>query len=425
MTLEDLKDWRTDFEEYVARFAEIYPRPQTRAHASEYVLGLMSPLERKNGWRLAEHAGHSSPDELQRLLYRSTWSSEQALDVMLEFVNERFGVSDAIVVLDETGFIKKGRHSVGVQRQYSGTAGKVDNCQIAVFASYVSSKTHLLVDRRLYLPKSWVDDRPRCRAAEVPDGIDYRSKPQLAVEMLEHLIQRRLPFAWVSADEVYGNAGHLRQAIAAMGKRYVLAISSTTKGWRKRPPTIAPDEEPPDGQKRHNGRPRVRRRLAPDAPAPQTVQSITEALPDRSWTRLSLFDGEKGPRQYDWVAKRLVVWCDEADGEELWLLARRSIEQPRQIAYYLSNAPRSTPIEEMARVAMQRYTIEQCFEEAKSDLGMDHYEVRSWPSWHRHLTLTMMAMSWLAHMRASYQKTGGSRRIAPFDRGRSGRVDDR
>jgi len=405
MTAKDLASWRKEFEAFHARFSSVFSREESRQHASEYMRGLMAPVERKNGWQIAEQAGHARPDRLQRLLHRSTWSADEARDVLLEFVAERFGISDGIGILDETGFLKKGQQSVGVQRQYSGTAGKIDNCQVAVFVGYLCGSNHLLVDRRLFLPQSWSEDAPRRQKAAVPESIAHRSKPELAAEMLEHCWQHGLPMRWVSGDEVYGNAQHLRRTISQHGKLYVLAVSSTTTGWTKRPPTIEPDAPSEGGQKRPSRRPRVRRRLAPEAEPPQTVRQLIAALPERKWQRLSLLRGEKGPRRYDWTARRFVTWSDGADGEELWLVARRSIDSPEEIAYYVSNAPRTTAIEEMARVAMQRYAIEQCFEEAKGELGLDHYEVRTWPSWHRHVTLTMMALAWLASLRASHQKT--------------------
>jgi SRSO17 transposase len=317
---------------------------------------------------------------------------------LIDYVAERFGISDGIGVVDETGFLKKGKHSVGVQRQYSGTAGKIDNCQIGVFVGYISGTTHLLVDRGLYMPRSWIDQTDRCAIASVPATITHQTKAAMAAEMLQRCWQRGLEMRWVTGDEVYGNAGEFRQAISRHGKLYVLAVSSSTSGWTERPPT-------------HQSRRSSRRRLNDEAPAPQTVAQIIAAVAEQSWRRLSLLRGEKGPRRYDWTAVRLVVWENLADGEELWLLARRSIDVPDDIAYYLSNAPTTTPIEDMARVAMQRYGIEQCFEEAKGELGLDHYEVRTWPSWHRHVTLTMMAAAWLATMRASNQKTepGGRR----------------
>ena len=410
MTAEELSGWSEDFESFHARFAAVFARSQTQTHAAEYMRGMMTPLERKNGWHLAEQAGHQRPDALQRLLHRNAWSAEEARDLLLEFVIEDFGTSDAIGVLDETGFLKKGTHSVGVQRQYSGTAGKVDNCQIGVFLGYVSGSTHLLVDRRLYLPQSWSDVPERCRAAAVPETVTHQTKSELAAEMLVHCWGRGLPMRWVTGDEVYGNARHLRQTIDSHGRLYVLAVCSTTTGWLERPPSVP-------APRRGSGR-----RLRADAPAAQTVAQMLESLPASAWKRLSLMRGEKGPRRYDWAAVRLVTAVAGLDSEELWLLARRSIDSPEEIAYYLSNAPATTPIEDIARVAMQRYTIEQCFEETKSELGIDHYEVRTWPSWHRHITLTMMAAAWLAHMRASYQKTepsGGRSRTRGTDDRRS------
>jgi len=408
MHADDLQTWQEELEAFQARFASLFVRSEPRCQAADYMRGLMSPIERKNGWHLAEHLAQQSPDATQRLLYRAQWSADDARDRLVSIVAESFGHPDGIGVLDETGFLKKGTKSVGVARQYSGTAGKVDNCQIGVFLAYVGHDTHVLVDRRLYLPQAWCDDTARCRRAGVPESVSFQTKPALGTAMLKHCWDMGLPMRWVTGDEVYGNACEVRDFIAAHDRLYVLAVASTTPAWLTRPQTIAPLEQPTaKGQKKPNGRPRIRRRLAAGAQAVQTVAHIVNALPTKAWKRLALLAGEKGPRRYDWARVRVIESRKSLDGPEAWLLVRRSIDTPSERAYYLSNASEKTSLEELVTVAMQRYAIEQCFGEVKEQLGLDHYEVRTWNSWHRHVTLTLMAHVWLASMRARNKKIGG------------------
>jgi SRSO17 transposase len=372
--------------------------------------GLMSLVGRKNSWQLAEAMGDKRPDATQRLLYHAKWEADKARDELQRYIIENWGDEGGIGVVDETGFLKKGNKSVGVKRQYSGTAGKVDNCQVGVFLSYTVPKGQVLLDRRLYLPKEWSADAERRSEAKVPKEITFQTKPEQAVEMLEQAWERGVPMRWVTGDEVYGDAPDLRDSVANHGRLYVLAVSSHTPVWCRRPPVEEPNRET-------GGRPRIHPRLAEDAPPASKVAKVVVAWPEGQWQRLTVAQGEKGPRTYDWGRARVVESRDGLPGPESWLLARRSVTDPTDIAYYLSHAPVETPLLTLAQVAAARYTVEQCIEESKGETGLDEYEVRHWHSWHRHITLSMMAHAWLAVTR---QKAGGGKGIRPHIGGTDG-----
>jgi SRSO17 transposase len=392
MTAEELDEWGTDFVRFCARFADVFGRKEPRAQATKYLRGLMSSVPRKNSWQVAEVVGDRIPDATQRLLYRSKWRADAAQDRLRQFVAEVFGEGDAIGVVDESGFIKKGEHSVGVKRQYSGTAGKVENCQIGTFLSYATTKGHAFLDRRLYLPKEWCSDLERRERAKVPADVIFQTKPEQAMAMLKDAWQAGVPMRWVAGDEVYGDATALRDLIARNERWYVLAVRTHTPVWTERPQVIEPKPQ-------ERGRPRTQVRLAEDAPPAITMKEVVDHWPESRWQRLTVAEGEKGLITYDWACQRVIEKCDGLPGREAWLIARRSPSDPTDIAYYLSNAPADMPLLKLAQVASTRYTVEQCIEEAKGETGLDEYEVRHWHSWHRHITLSMMAHAWLAYVR--------------------------
>ncbi len=403
MIPEELEVWAEEFEAFHARFAHIFARSEPREQAAKYIRGLLSPIERKNGWRLAEAVGDATPDRTQRLLYQAKWDAEAARDLLQTFVVETLGHPEAIGVVDETGFLKKGSKSVGVKRQYTGTAGKVENCQVGVFLAYATPKGQTFLDRRLYLPREWCADRARCREARVPPEVVFRTKPELAIEMLKHAWAQGVPMRWVTGDEVYGDSSQLRDAIKAEeGHYYVLAVSSNTSVWTERPAV-----EPPT--QKTGGRPRAKARLVAGASPPTTVTAVVAAWPEERWQRLTVAEGEKGPRTYDWACGRVVESRDRLPGPDAWLLARRSLSDPTDIAYYLSNAPLDTPLLTLAQVASSRHAVEQVIEEGKGETGLDEYEVRYWHSWYRHITLSMLAHAWLVSIRCLAAEKGGSR----------------
>jgi len=382
MTLDELDSWAGEFEDFQARFAPLFARREPREAARQYLRGLVAPVARKNCWQMAEAVGEADPQSMQRLLYSAQWDADLARDELQQFVRERFGARDGIGIIDETGFLKKGTQSVGVKRQYSGTAGKVENCQVGVFLTYFTRRGYTFLDRRLYLPREWCTDEDRRRAAKVPDAVTFQTKPELAVAMLEHAWAQGVPMAWVTGDEVYGDAPAVRDTVARADKKYVLAVAANTPVWRERVLRAAP---------------------AGEIPPWETVAAVVAAWAPRRWHQITVAEGEKGPRAYAWARERVVESREGRPGPTGWLLARRSLTDATNIAYYLSNASKHTALLTLATVAAARWSIETTIEEGKGETGLDEYEVRYWHSWHRHMTLSMMAHAWLAAIR---QTTG-------------------
>jgi SRSO17 transposase len=373
-------------------------RPEARRHAMDYLRGLIAEVERKNGWQLAEYAGYAHPRGIQRVLGRYAWDAEAVRDDLRRWVVDELGDPRGVLVVDETGFPKQGRHSAGVARQYSGTLGKIANCQVGVFLGYATPRGHVGLDRALFIPRAWFADRERCRRVGIPDEADHRTKPSLALALIEHALDGGVPAAWVTADEVYGSDGKLRRALEARGQAYVLAVRSneSTTTW------------PPYGP-----------------PAQVRVAGVAAAVPAEGWRRLSCGEGAQGPRLYDWAAvpRRPAL----REGWVHGVLLRRHPERPDEVAYYLVYAPAETPLTEIVRAAGARWTIDDLFKLAKGQVGLDHYEVRSWDGWHRHITLALLA---IAALTIGARKKGGrpapttsrspSRRSAGCSSGSSG-----
>ena len=379
MRPEELESWEDDFAAFHARFAGLFGRREPREQCIKYLRGLLALVERKNGWQLAEVVGDTTPDRTQRLLYQNHWDADAARDILQALVTESLGEDEGIGVVDETGFVKKGTHSVGVKRQYSGTAGKVENCQIGTFLSYVTSHGHVLLDRRLYLPKEWSADPERRAQAKVPEEVCFQTKPEQALEMLAHAWEQGVPMRWVAGDEVYGESDPLRDSIRSHQRWYVLGVQSDRCVWLPQESGASP-----------------RGSLRP-------VREVVAGWADSRWQRLLVAEGAKGPRLYDWACQQIAENRGGAVGPPGWLLARRSVSDPTESAYYLAHGPTGVTLQTLAEVASQRFTVEQCLEEAKGETGLDEYEVRYWPSWYRHITLSMMAHAWLAFVRAKSQ----------------------
>jgi SRSO17 transposase len=363
--------WMSLFDQLCERLGPCFARSETREGVKAYLRGLLSPVERKNGWQLAEQAGLSTPYAMQYLLNRAVWESDEVRDIGLAYVREMLGPG-GILVIDETGFLKKGNKSVGVQRQYSGTAGRIENCQIGVFLTYALHADHTLVDRELYLPKSWTEDRQRCQAAHVPGEVSFATKPELAARMLWRTLDEGLWASWVTGDTVYGNHRPLRAGLEARSQAYALAVSCQeqveVQGERKR------------------------------------VDRLADALGPDQWQRITVGDGSKGPRDFDWAAVELAP--PDKPGWKKWLIVRRSLvegKKPAERAYMLVFAKVETTLAQMAEAIGTRWTVEQCFEEGKGEVGLDHYEVRSWQGWYRHITLCMLAHAFLVVLRTRSQ----------------------
>ena len=356
------------------RISHRFGRREPWQRVLSYLKGLLSPIERKNGWQLAEYAGDKTPDGLQRLLATYDWDADLVRDDLRSYVVEHLGDPNGVLVVDETGFIKKGVKSVGVKRQYSGTAGRIENCQVGVFVSYASSRGRAFLDRELYLPKEWAEDAVRRAEAGVPEDVEFATKPQLAKSMLKRALDAGVPASWVTADEVYGNDRRLRLWLEQEQMSHVLAIKSTEALWT-------------------------------DSGFVQVgAAALAAEVPSDQWVRRSCGDGAKGPRIYDWT--RVSIRPLKEPGKGYWLLVRRSVAKPEELAYYVCFGPAETTVEELVRVAGTRWAIEEGFEEAKGEVGLDQYEVRRWVGWYRHITLALLAHAFLAVTRIHAAEKG-------------------
>ena len=377
------------FAAFHEEFAPLFGRKEARQRSEQYVRGLLvQQTDRRNAENVAEMIAGATPRTLQRLLTEAPWPTEPVIDRLQAYVGARLTTPEGVFVIDESGFPKQGRKSVGVARQYCGTLGKVGNCQLGVFLSYVSARGHALVDKRLYLPPAWIDDPARCRAAGVPEEIGYQSKAELGLAMLRQArAAGHLQGHWVAGDDAYGMVPTLREALAAEGWRYVLDVPRTTPVFTQPAQTVVP---PWSGR----GPVPTTPRLAPDAPAPQTVQTVAARLAPTAWQELTVAEGAQGPRTYQFAALRVWESREGLPGRACWLLLRRNLDGS-EARYYLSNAPEDTPLLTLAQVAAARWTIETEFETAKGETGLDEYEVRRWAGWHHHLTLALLAAAFL------------------------------
>jgi SRSO17 transposase len=361
--------WCEELGALEARLGELFVRAEPRRQTGLYLEGLLSAAKRKNGWQLAEQIGDARPWRTQRVLSHVLWDQDAARDLCRGYVIEHLGTADGVLIVDETGFLKKGEHSAGVARQYSGTAGRIENVQIGVFLAYASGKGHALIDRELYLPEEWCDDAARRDEAAIPEEVTFATKPALAGRMIGRALDAGLPCAWVLGDEIYGSDRRLRMDLERREQPFVFAIRSNEKLWAML-----------DG---HLGQ--------------HAASRLAASLPARAWRRLSAGAGSKGERLYDWARLRLTRL--QPPPWDHWLLVRRSRKDPQDLAYYVVFGPDRTTLATLAQVAGRRWAIEECFEVAKQEVGLADYEIRSWHGWYRHITLAMLALAFLAAMR--------------------------
>jgi SRSO17 transposase len=355
--------WSESFNELFARVAGCFANAAVRRHGRAYVLGLLSQTERKNSWWLAEFAGDASPDGLQRLLNFSPWDEDACRDALCRYVVRELGDPGAVLAADETGFLKKGRMSAGVARQYTGTAGRVENCQVGVFLAYCAPDgSRALIDRELYIPKKWAQDRDRCKAAGIGDEVSFATKPQLAKTMIGRAVNAGVPFKWVTGDEVYGGSPELREWLEAEKIPYVLAVACSAM-------------------------------IPVAAQRAMRADELAALVPAGAWQQASCADGSKGPRLYDWA-------LIGTGSEDHWLMVRRSLQPGEkgdlELAFYRCYSPRPVTLAELTAVAGARWGVEDCFAEAKNEAGLDHYQVRRYRAWYRHITLSMLAHAFLA-----------------------------
>lgn len=373
----EVSGWRAELDGLLTRLGRLFVRAEPREQAGRYFEGLLGPVRRKNGWQLAEAIGDARPWRTQRVLSHVLWDEGAARDLCRDYAIERLGAEDAVLVVDETGFVKKGGHSAGVARQYSGAAGRIENSQVGVFLAYGSRKGHALIDRRLYLPEAWAGDLERRRAAKIPEDVPFRTKPEIAREMIARALDAGVPCAWVLGDAVYGADRRLRIMLEGRGQPYVLGIRGNDKLWSEL-----------DG-----------------AVGQHAPELLARALQPQAWRRLSAGAGSKGERLFDWARVRLVRL--QQPPWDHWLLVRRSTADPGDLAYFVVFGPAGLRLTDLARAAGRRWLVEECFEAAKQEVGLADYEVRSWRGWHRHVTLAMLALAFLAGLRAGLNTAKG------------------
>lgn len=367
-----VREWADGLEEIGELIGPRFARSEPRENAVDYLRGLLSGAERKNSWTLSEQAGQAVPDRMQRLLSTTDWDPDSVRDDLRSYVVKHLGASDGVLIVDETGFLKKGNRSAGVARQYSGTAGRIENSQVGVFLTYSTAVGRSFLDRELYLPKVWTDDRERCDAAGIPADRGFKTKPELAMDMLARALDAGVPARWVTGDAVYGQYYKLRKALEDRGVFYVLAVPMNQRVIAKTTTSI------PGGEWR--------------------TDKLIAALPATAWRTRSAGRGSKGDRRYAWARVRINGARDRE--AEYWLLARRSLADPTDIAYYLAHGPKRVALADLARAAGARWAIEETFQTSKGETGLDHYQVRQYTGWYRHITLSMLAHAFLTVTRS-------------------------
>jgi len=392
----DVDDFMNELRGFHEQFAGCFQRSESREHFFSYMAGQFSALERKSIEPIALALENGNVRALQRFVSDAPWDDNKIMYTYRSLVNDDLGSPDGALIFDESGFVKKGRDSVGVARQYCGTIGKVDNCQVGVFAAYVSEQGYALVDKRLFIPKKWfgedyLERREKCK---VPAETVFRSKPALAAEMLTVLSEEEvLPFKYVLADSLYGVSPEFIAAVEALpGKTYFVSVPKDTRCWLKRPMTITKDY-------RWGGQKRSRRVLVAPESTPLTVEDLARNTHNYFWYRRKVSEGTKGPIVYEFTRRRVLLSEAGVPQKTVWLLIRRTLGEDPQYSYFISNAVASTRLNTLVWLSGLRWAIEQCFQETKTELGMDHYEVRKFPGWHHHIITCMLAHFFLWHLK--------------------------
>jgi SRSO17 transposase len=402
MTENDLQELMPQLMAYHSRFHGFFCRSEGRNWSMKYLQGLLMPIERKNVENIAEEV-NAPPRKLQEFLSDSPWDDDGCIEEHHRFVGELFGAPNGVVVFDDTGFPKKGDKSAGVGRQYSGTMGKTDNCQIGVFMSYASIHGHTLVDRRLYILSQWFDEAAveRRKRAGIPEEIQFKTKIELAMEMLDKANEGgHLLFQWVSGDCAYGDAHEFRKHVASMGKWYCFEVHCDTHVWAD-----DPDWKVPIVLERKRGRKPKLPKPTEGSPSAVTALSLVSSIPDDQWQRICLREGDKGPREFEFARLRVFEKWNGKPGPVAWLLIRRALGAgERDIKVYLSNAPDNVALSEMAWAGCQRWSIEVDFNLAKGEVGLDHYELTKYRGWYHHITLSMLALAFLKAVQLQWGK---------------------
>jgi SRSO17 transposase len=390
MDVQELRQLKPELDLFLERYAPLFGRDEPQDHANRFVQGLLLGGDRRSVENIAEAIEGGVVRSMQKFIGQSPWNDDEVLEELQRHVSAVFGDPDAALNVDETGFPKKGTKSVGVKRQYAGCLGRTDNCQIGVFINYRSAAGHTLIDRRLFLPEEWAADLPRRQEVGVPDQVVFRTKPELALEMVQQAVERGLPFRWVTGDSVYGDSPIFVQGVRALNKWYVVDSSADARVWLTEPEVIPAGTKGPRGRTTAKPKPTTK---------PERVDEVAARLPAKAWRRMVVAEGSQGPRIYDYAV--LWVWFSEEglpSGRER-LLVRRSLGQKAEIKYHRSNAPAEILLDKLAQVRGSHWSVEQSFEAAKGECGLDEYETRGWVGWHHHIALSLLALAFLALQR--------------------------
>ena len=392
----DVKDFMNELSGFHEQFADCFQRSESREHFFKYMVGQFSPLERKSIEPIALAVKDGNVRAMQRFVSDAPWDDENMIAKYRNLINDDLGSPDGALIFDESGFIKKGQDSIGVARQYCGTIGKVDNCQVGVFAAYVSEQGYALVDKQLFIPQKWFADAyfERRRKCKLPTETVFRTKPQLAVDMLGAIVkQGALPFKYVLADSLYGVSPEFIEAVEALpDKTYFAQVPKDTLCWLKRPMAITKEYL-------WGGKTKTKTVLVDPDSKPIAVEELAKNINDYFWYRRKVSEGTKGPIIYEYSRRQIILSAAGLPQKTVWLLIRRTLDDEPQYSFFISNASTSTRLKTLVWLSGLRWAIEQCFEETKSELGMDHYEVRKFPGWHHHMLTCMLAHFFLWHLK--------------------------
>jgi SRSO17 transposase len=396
ITKGDVKSFTNELKGFHEVFSDCFHRSESRGHFFRYMVGQFSELERKSIEPIALKVKDGNVRPMQRFISDAEWDDDKILNKYHNLVNEDMGTTDGVLIFDETGFIKKGNNSIGVGKQYCGAIGKVENCQVGVFAAYASPSGYALLDKRLFLPQKWFseDYKLRRKKCELPENTEFKTKPQLAVEMFNNTVEEGIiPFKYVLADSLYGTSPEFIEAVeSCVGATYFVQIPEDTRCWLKRPVTR-------EKQYKYNGEIRSKTVLEKTAKKPITVSTLATNINNYFWYRRRVSEGTKGPIEYEFTKRRIILSNNGLPQKTVWLIMRRTIEDHPVYKYYLSNAPTSAGLSLFVWLSGIRWAVEQCFEETKSELGMDHYEVRKYRGWHHHILTCMLAHFFLWHLK--------------------------
>jgi SRSO17 transposase len=402
---KDVENFFNELKGFHEHFADCFDRSESRDHFYRYMVGQFSELERKSIEPIAFAVEGGNVRAMQRFVSDAPWDDKTITIKYRNLVNEDLGHPDAAIIFDESGFPKKGEDSIGVAKQYCGTLGKVENCQVGVFAAYTSPHGYAMIDKQLYIPQQWFseDYTKRRKKCKLPEESEFKTKPRIAAEMLTEIAEQKiLPFRYVLADSVYATSPQFVEAVESLiGVTYLLQVPEDTQCWLKQPATITKSYK-------YRGKERTKKVLSNKAKNPIAVSALADSIHNFFWYRRKVSEGTKGPIEYEFTKRQIILAKEGLPEKAVWLLIRRTIGKDPQYSFFLSNAPVSTRINTLVWLSGLRWSIEQCFEETKTELGMDHYEVRKFPGWHHHILTCMLAHFFLWHLKIRLGKKSTS-----------------